>query len=74
MEWLSLIKCINLIIPENSWEQKEIDIKNYSVDILTMGDDWQGKFDYLSCRVIYLKRTKNISSTLINEIIKTKKY
>ena len=58
---------MDLVIPEENWEQKMTDIKKYNVDILVMGDDWLGKFDYLKeyCKVIYLPRTKNISTTFI---------
>ncbi len=53
------------IIVEEYEGQKIDDIRNNDVDIFTVGDDWVGKFDYLSeyCRVIYLPRTKGISST-----------
>jgi len=36
-----------------------------------MGDDWKDKFDYLKdiCKIIYLSRTPNISSTNIKNII-----
>lgn len=68
-EWLDSIKYVDLIIPENSWQQKEIDIKTYNVDILTMGDDWRGKFDYLPCTVLYLPRTETISTTAIKNIL-----
>ncbi|MGJ0329142.1 glycerol-3-phosphate cytidylyltransferase [Aliarcobacter cryaerophilus] len=59
------IKCVDMVISENSWEQKVDDIKKYNVDIFAMGDDWQGKFDFLKdyCEVIYLPRTQNISTT-----------
>ena len=64
---LESIKYVDNVIVENSWEQKILDIKKYNVDILVMGDDWLGKFDYLKeyCKVIYLPRTKNISTTFI---------
>ena len=67
MEILSGVKYIDLIFPENSWEQKRADIVKYNIDIFVIGDDWRGKFDDLSdlCRVIYLPRSANISSTLI---------
>lgn len=68
-EWVESIKFVDMIIPEENWEQKEIDIKQYNVDIFVMGDDWQGKFDNLPCSVTYLKRTENISSTGIKKII-----
>ena len=61
------MKDIDEIIPEENWEQKMTDIKKYNVDVLFMGDDWTGKFDYLSCETIYLKRTELISSSIIKE-------
>ena len=59
------IKCVYMVISEKNWEQKIDDIKKYNVDIFAMGDDWQGKFDFLKdyCEVIYLPRTQNISTT-----------
>jgi glycerol-3-phosphate cytidylyltransferase len=68
-QWLESIKFIDLIIPEEDWEQKEIDIQRHNVDTFVMGDDWEGKFDYLKCNIVYLKRTDNISSTQIKKII-----
>ena len=62
---------MDLIIPEDNWEQKIDDRITNQVDIFVMGDDWKGKLDWLSdyCSVIYLPRTKNISSTDIKEEI-----
>ena len=59
------IKCVDMVISEKNWEQKIDDIKKYNVDIFAIGDDWQGKFDFLKnhCEVIYLRRTQNISTT-----------
>lgn len=64
---LESIRYVDLVIPEKSWEQKINDIKEFKVDILVMGDDWKGKFDYLKkyCEVIYLPRTPEISTTKI---------
>lgn len=55
------------IIIEESPGQKFRDIKKYQIDIFTVGSDWVGHFDYLKdyCRVVYLDRTKNISSTML---------
>lgn len=57
------------IIVEEYQGQKIDDIRRYGVDIFTVGSDWEGKFDYLNefCRVIYLPRTENISSTQLRE-------
>ncbi len=59
------IKYVDMVIPENNWEQKVTDIKKYNVDIFSMGHDWKGKFDELKeyCEVVYLPRTEGISTT-----------
>ena len=48
-------------------EQGQSDIKEYHIDTLVMGDDWEGKFDFLKdvCDVVYLPRTPEISTTKI---------
>jgi len=53
------------IIIEEYEGQKINDIQKYNIDIFAIGSDWKGKFDYLNefCRVVYLERTKGISST-----------
>lgn len=63
------IKCVDLVIPEERWEQKIEDIKKHNVDIFAIGDDWEGKFDFLQdhCEVIYLSRTQNISTTKLKK-------
>jgi len=67
------IKCVDMVIPEYSWEQKVDDIKKYKVDIFVIGNDWKGKFDFLKkyCKVIYLNRTEGISSTQLRNALKT---
>ncbi len=59
------IKCVDMVIPEQSWDQKVLDIKKYNVPLFAIGDDWKGKFDFLEehCEVLYLSRTKDISTT-----------
>lgn len=57
------------VIIEEAAGQKFNDIKKFHIDIFTVGSDWVGCFDYLKdyCQVIYLERTKNISSTMLRE-------
>jgi choline-phosphate cytidylyltransferase len=57
------------IIIEEYEGQKINDILKYNVDTFVIGSDWEGKFDYLNeyCKVIYLERTKGISSTYLRE-------
>ena len=55
------------IIVEDHIGQKVEDVQKYGIDVFTVGSDWVGAFDYLKefCEVVYLERTKNISSTLM---------
>ena len=66
---LEAIRYVDLVIPENNWEQKIQDIKDYKIDVVVMGDDWAGsdKFDYLKehCEVTFLERTPGVSTTMI---------
>ena len=66
---LESIRYVDLVIPENNWEQKISDVVTYQVDTFTIGDDWVGKFDFLKdkCEVIYLPRTPEISTTQIKK-------
>jgi len=65
------IKYVDMVIPENNWEQKAEDIKLHHVDIFAMGNDWEGKFDFLKnqCEVVYLERTDGISSTDLKDTL-----
>jgi glycerol-3-phosphate cytidylyltransferase len=68
---LEALRCVDLVIPEENWEQKVHDVLRYQVDRFVMGHDWEGKFDFLQkhCEVVYLPRTENISSTEIKHHI-----
>ncbi|MDV0429273.1 glycerol-3-phosphate cytidylyltransferase [Lactiplantibacillus sp. DA1] len=64
---LESIRYVDEVIPETSWDQKISDVVENDIDVFVMGDDWQGKFDFLMdyCQVVYLPRTEGISSTKI---------
>ena len=68
---LEALRCVDLVIPEENWEQKIDDVKKYFVDVVVMGSDWAGsdKFDYLKkyCELVYLDRTEGISTTKIKK-------
>ena len=68
---LESIRYVDLVIPENMWEQKIDDVKKYHVDVTVMGDDWEGneKFELLRehCDVVYLPRTEGVSTTKIKK-------
>jgi len=60
------IRYVDLVIPEENWEQKRSDMHEYHIDTFVMGDDWEGKFDFLKeegVEVVYLPRTPEISSS-----------
>lgn len=72
---LESVRFVDLVIPEDSWDQKLKDIKEYHIDTFVIGDDWKGKFDYLKdegIEVIYLPRTPEISTTQIKEDLNNK--
>lgn len=66
---LEAIRYVDLVIPENEWEQKISDVKDYHIDVVVMGSDWAGsdKFDYLKeyCDVVFLERTPGVSTSQI---------
>ena len=67
---LEAVRYVDLVVPEENWEQKRTDMHKYDVDIFVMGDDWKGKFDYLKeegVEVVYLERTPDISTTQIKK-------
>ena len=67
---LEAIRYVDLVIPEENWEQKKTDAVLYKIDTFVIGDDWTGKFDFLKeqgVEVVYLPRTPEISTTQIKK-------
>jgi len=66
---LEAIKYVDEVLPEYTWEQKIQDVVDNDVDVFVMGNDWEGKFDFLKdyCEVVYLARTEGISTTKIKD-------
>ena len=67
------VRYVDLVVPETCWEQKRTDVHKYDIDVFVMGDDWEGKFDFLKeegVEVVYLPRTPEISTTQIKSDIK----
>jgi len=67
------IRYVDEVIPETCWKQKTDDIIEHNIDVFVMGDDWEGKFDFIKdiCEVAYLPRTKGISTTIIKADIRS---
>ena len=64
---LEALRYVDLVIPEETWEQKKTDVELYQIDHFVIGADWEGKFDDLAdlCQVQYLPRTPEVSTTKI---------
>lgn len=65
---LEALRYVDLVIPEENWQQKKTDMHEYHIDTFVMGDDWKGKFDFLKdegVEVVYLPRTPEISTSQI---------
>ncbi|GFH39790.1 glycerol-3-phosphate cytidylyltransferase [Lactococcus insecticola] len=70
---LEAIRYVDLVVPEQTWEDKALYIDMLDVDIFAMGDDWRGKFDDLkdqfpNLKVMYFPRG-GTSTTKIKEDI-----
>lgn len=74
MTILSSLKYVDEVFLEESLELKLEYIRKYEADLLVMGDDWEGRFDWVKseCDVIYLPRTPSISTTEIIEVVKNR--
>jgi len=70
---INSLKFVDEVFFEESLELKIEYIKKYNADVIVMGDDWAGRFDWVkdACEVIYLPRTPSISTTEIIEIVKS---
>ena len=65
---LEAVRYVDLVIPETCWEQKVSDVHEYHIDTFVIGDDWEGKFDFLKDEgvdVVYLSRTPEVSTSQI---------
>ena len=74
-EMLESIRYVDLVIPEERWEQKADDVRRYHIDVVVMGGDWAGdpRFEALKeyCEVVYLDRTEGISTTDVKNELKS---
>nr|AWU66640.1 glycerol-3-phosphate cytidylyltransferase [Citrobacter werkmanii] len=70
---INSLKFVNEVFIEESLELKKEYIVKYNADVLIMGDDWEGRFDWVKdvCDVVYLPRTPSISTTEIIEVVRS---
>lgn len=71
---LESLRFVDLVFPEDNWEQKVSDVITQGIDVFVIGDDWRGEFDFLAehCEVNYLERTPEISTSTIKADLKSK--
>ena len=69
MAIIAALRCVDEVFLEESLELKQQYIKDHNATVLTMGDDWKGKFDGLADEVVYFERTPAVSTTEIIEKI-----
>ena len=73
LEIVGSLKMVDEVFLEESLELKKDYIVKYQADVLAMGDDWKGRFDWVSdvCDVVYFPRTPSVSTTGLIEHIAT---
>jgi glycerol-3-phosphate cytidylyltransferase len=71
IEIVGALRCVDEVFVEESLELKQHYVVEHRADLLVMGDDWEGAFDWLSesCEVVYLPRTPSVSTTGLIEHI-----
>jgi glycerol-3-phosphate cytidylyltransferase len=71
IEIVSALRVVDEVFVEESLELKRDYILTHGADVLVMGDDWTGKFDWVGdvCEVVYLPRTPSVSTTGLIEHI-----
>lgn len=70
---LEALRYVDLVVPEQSWDDKALYIDMFDVDIFAMGDDWRVKFDFLkedfpNLKIMYFPRGKTSSSKIKEEL------
>ncbi|HEY3927051.1 MAG TPA: pantoate--beta-alanine ligase [Candidatus Koribacter sp.] len=71
---ISSLRMVDQVFLEESLEKKRDYIQQFKANVLIMGDDWAGRFDFCSdlCEVLYLPRTPHISTTSVKAEIFTR--
>lgn len=63
IECVAALRWVDETFYEDSLERKDDYIRQFGADLLVMGEDWRGEFDWVSCPVVYLPRTPGVSSS-----------
>jgi glycerol-3-phosphate cytidylyltransferase len=68
---IEALKYPDIVIPQHSLDHTEI-VKKLHIDIFVVGDDWQGKYDFLQdlgVKVFYFPYGQGITSSSVKEKI-----
>ncbi len=73
LEIVGSLRFVDAVFLEESLELKRDYVLEHRADVLVMGDDWSGRFDFVSdlCEVVYFPRTPSVSTTEVIEHITT---
>ena len=73
LEIVGSLRAVDEVFVEESLELKRDYVLQHGATVLAMGNDWEGKFDYLKdiCEVVYFPRTPSVSTTALIEHIAT---
>ncbi|MBF0696809.1 adenylyltransferase/cytidyltransferase family protein [Actinomyces bowdenii] len=69
---IAAVRYVDLVVPEATWEQKPDDVAAYGIEVVVLGQDWQGAFDDQLeglCELVYLPRTPEVSTTRIKDYL-----
>ena len=77
---VSAIRYVDQVVAQKKYdiEGKIETVKEYGIDVMFVGSDWQGtdkwiqienELSKIGCRVVYLPHTEGVSSSLLREII-----
>ena len=72
---LEAVRYVDLVIPENHWDQKIGDVQRYEIDTVVMGGDRARSPHFRPlpppCELVYLDRTEGISTSKIKNDLGT---
>ena len=71
MAILRELRCVDEVIPQTDKDKQRV-VDALGVDAIVVGSDWRGRYPLVSCELIYVDYTRDISSTLLRDnLIKT---
>jgi glycerol-3-phosphate cytidylyltransferase len=65
---IAALEVVDEVIPQADKDKQKV-VDQYSIDAITVGSDWKGRYPEVSCTVEYFDYTANISSTALKEAL-----